>query len=58
MTIKSKPCNLTKKDWALFAEIFQYFHDEHDLSDKEVKHIESIHQKIIFMDFLVKEQES
>lgn len=53
---KKKSCNLTKAEWVLFTEIFQYFHDEHDLTNKEVGQMESIHQKIFFMDYLVREQ--
>jgi hypothetical protein len=54
---KRKLCNLTKAEWTLFTEIFQYFHDEHDLSDKEVKQMQTIHEKLFFMDYLIKEQE-
>ena len=54
---KKKPCNLTKAEWALFTEIFQYFHDEHDLSDKEIEQMQTIHEKLFFMDYLARGQE-
>lgn len=52
---KRKPCNLTKKEWALFCEIFQFFHDNNDLTEKEVEEMESIHNKCFFMDYIIKE---
>lgn len=55
--MKRKPCNLTKKEWVLFTDIFQFFYDNNDLTEKEVNEMESIHEKCFFMDYIIKQEE-
>lgn len=53
---KTKPCNLTKKEWNILHQVFGHYSADFDSLEDE-KMLDKIHMKIFFMDALIKNME-
>ena len=52
---KRKPCNLTKTEWNFLANVFSQHIEDCDGSLKTQKILDSIYNKVFFMDYLIKQ---
>ena len=55
---KRKPCNLTKTEWNFLANVFSQHIEDCDGSLKTQKILDSIYNKVFFMDYIIKEKEN
>jgi hypothetical protein len=56
--LKNKPCNLTKKEWAFLLMVFDDYVENLDSSEPTIATLKEIHQKLFFMDYLIKQGDS
>jgi hypothetical protein len=56
--LKNKPCNLTKKEWGFLLMVFDDYVENLDSSEDTINMLKEIHQKLFFMDYLVKQEEA
>ena len=55
--LKNKPCNLTKKEWSFLLMVFDDYVENLDSSESTIATLKEIHQKLFFMDYLIKQGE-
>jgi hypothetical protein len=55
--LKNKPCNLTKKEWTFLLMVFDDYVENLDSSESTIETLKEIHQKLFFMDYLIKQEE-
>ena len=54
--LKNKPCNLTKKEWEFLLMVFDDYVENLDSSKSTIEMLKEIHQKLFFMDYLIKQE--
>jgi hypothetical protein len=54
--LKNKPCNLTKKEWEFLLMVFDDYVENLDSSESTIEMLKEIHQKLFFMDYLIKQE--
>jgi len=54
--LKNKPCNLTKKEWEFLLMVFDDYVENLDSSESTLEMLKEIHQKLFFMDYLIKQE--
>jgi len=54
--LKNKPCNLTRKEWEFLLMVFDDYVENLDSSESTIEMLKEIHQKLFFMDYLIKQE--